>query len=306
MYQVLISMPDGKLLVGDSDSDDPAMPHMDGWRLSVRFDGRTGELVVQGSKANLLLDGFAVFDVHNVTGGATCFADYVDGGGRHEYVYRATVDDGAIAIGIALDTNPTNVKDTSWLNHPVSATPKEEREEWSSSSVSPAPFRATPPITQELGRERAIGLGSGALVMFPKYYVCVIGSQNQLVHFCLYENDQDARRALQSWRIVECGYEWVPSEHQPIRYNRSDLKIGMGSVPFDTFHSLSDDEIRAEAKGFLHYEILAAAKEYERQSLLSSDHRRSYYQRKYQYWLKALILVAIVSVAIFLIRKHYG
>ena len=105
---------------------------------------------------------------------------------------------------------------------------------------------------------------------------------------------------------MESGYEWVPSEHQPIRYNRSDLKIGMGSVPFDTFHSLSDDEIRAEAKGFLHYEILAAAKEYERQSLLSSDHRRSYYQRKYQYWLKALILVAIVSVAIFLIRKHYG
>jgi hypothetical protein len=114
MYQVLISMPDGKLLVGEGDSDDELMPHIDGWHLDVRFDGRVGKLDVQDNKANLLLGGLAVFDAHNVTGGATLFADSVDGG-RHEYVYHANVDDGPIAIGIALDTDPTSRKDTSWL-----------------------------------------------------------------------------------------------------------------------------------------------------------------------------------------------
>ena len=38
--------------------------------------------------------------------------------GRHEYVYRATVDDSPIAIGIALGTR---VEDTSWLNRGVVA-----------------------------------------------------------------------------------------------------------------------------------------------------------------------------------------
>ena len=55
----------------------------------------------------------------------------------------------------------------------------------------------------------------------------------------------------------------------------------------------------------MHYEILVAAKEYERRSLISSDHRKSYYRNKYRYWLSALVPVALVSVAIFYIRKHY-
>ena len=115
MYEVLISMPDGKLLVGEGDSDDPMMPHRDGWHLNVRFDGRMGKLVVQGSKANLVLDDLTIFDAQNVTRG---FERVVDGVaiGRHEYVYRATVDDSPIAIGIALGTR---VKDSSWLNRDV-------------------------------------------------------------------------------------------------------------------------------------------------------------------------------------------
>jgi hypothetical protein len=119
MYQVLISMPDGKLLVGEGDSDDPVMPHRDGWHLNVRFDGRMGKLVVQDSKANLVLDDLTIFDVHNVTGGLRRIVDGVDIG-RHEYVYRATVDGSPITIGIALGTS---VKDTSWLNHGVVVTP---------------------------------------------------------------------------------------------------------------------------------------------------------------------------------------
>ena len=115
MYQVLISMPDGKLLVREGDSDDPAMPHVDGWHLNVRFDGRTGKLVVQDSNANLVLDDLTIFDVHNVTRGLRRIVDGVNIG-RHEYVYRATVDGSPITIGIALGTS---VEDTSWLNRDV-------------------------------------------------------------------------------------------------------------------------------------------------------------------------------------------
>jgi hypothetical protein len=114
MYQILVSMPAGELLVGEGDASDSSRREIDGWHLSVRFDGQLGKLVIQGSRANLLLDGLSVFDAH-ITGRATCFVDYVDGGGRHEYIFRGTVDDGPIAIGIALDTDPTSGQDTSWL-----------------------------------------------------------------------------------------------------------------------------------------------------------------------------------------------
>jgi hypothetical protein len=141
--------------------------------------------------------------------------------------------------------------------------------------------------------------------MFPKNYVCVVDSKNKLVDFRLYENASDARRAFQSWRIMDDSCKWAPSEHEAITYKRSDLKIATGGIPFRTFHSLSEDELRAQASGFLHYEILAAAKEYERQSLLSSDHRRSYYRTKYQYWLNALIPVAVVTAALLFIKKNF-
>jgi hypothetical protein len=114
MYHVLVSMPGGELLVGEGDASDSARLEMDGWHLSVQFDGRIGKLVIQGTRANLLLDGVRVFDAH-ITGRSIWFADYVDGGGRHEYIYRGTVDDGPIAIGVALDTDPTSSQDTSWL-----------------------------------------------------------------------------------------------------------------------------------------------------------------------------------------------
>jgi hypothetical protein len=120
MYQILVSMPAGELLVGEGDASDSSRLEIDEWRLSVRFDGQLGKLVIQGSRANLgealASRGYVVgvFDAH-ITGGATFFADYADGGGRHEYIYRGTVDDGPIAIGIALDTDPTSGQDTSWL-----------------------------------------------------------------------------------------------------------------------------------------------------------------------------------------------
>ena len=95
MYQILVSMPAGELLVGEGDASDSSSLEIDEWHLSVRFDGQVGKLVIQGSRANLLLDGLSVFDAH-VTGRATFFADYADGGGRHEYIYRGTVDDGQL------------------------------------------------------------------------------------------------------------------------------------------------------------------------------------------------------------------
>ena len=122
MYQILVSMPAGELLVGEGDASDSSRLEIDEWRLSVRFDGHVGELVIQGSRANFLVDGLSIFDAH-ITGGATLFADYADGGGRHEYIYRGTVDDGSIAIGIALDTDPTSGQDTSWLTPRIRGTP---------------------------------------------------------------------------------------------------------------------------------------------------------------------------------------
>src|SRR5262249_35153778 len=100
--------------LGEGDASDSSRLEIDEWHLSVRFDGQVGKLVIQGSRANLLVDGLSAFDAH-ITGGATFFADYTDGGGRHEYIYRGTVDEGPIAIGIALDTDPTSGQDTSWL-----------------------------------------------------------------------------------------------------------------------------------------------------------------------------------------------
>jgi hypothetical protein len=143
--------------------------------------------------------------------------------------------------------------------------------------------------------------------MFPKHYVYVVDLSNRLLHFRLYENAADARRAIQSWRIVDGGREWKPSYDEKIIYNQSDLTItaGLLSSEIDTFHSLSEAEIRAKERS-LPYEILAAAKEYERQSLLSSEHRRSYYRKKYQYWLNALVPIALVTVALYFLRKHYA
>jgi hypothetical protein len=170
MYQILISMPARELLVGEGDADDSSIPGIDGWHLSVRFDGRVGKLVIQGSRANLLLDGLSIFDAH-ISGGITRVVDYGDGG-RHEFIYRATVDDEPIAIGIALDTDPTSRHDTSWLTRVsvedsgVVAIPEQERRDWTSSSVASARFFA-PPVTTStnLGPKIALWVGIISIVL---------------------------------------------------------------------------------------------------------------------------------------------
>jgi len=141
--------------------------------------------------------------------------------------------------------------------------------------------------------------------MFPRNYVVVVDEQNRLVDFCLYENDHDARRAYQSWHVVEGRHGWQPSRKERITYGRANFRIAIGYLPFKTLHSMSDDQMREEAGGKLHYEVISAAKDYELRSLINSDHRRSYYIKKYKYLLSTLIAIAVVSLIIFLIRSRY-
>jgi hypothetical protein len=126
MYQVLILLPNGKLLAGSGDSDDFCMPSpIHGWSLDVHFQQDSGKLLVRDNHAELQLSGRIIFKALDVKGGATLFVDRVDGG-RHEYVYRGLTRDGTVTIGVALDTDPARKSDTAWLvksTFPVDAWP---------------------------------------------------------------------------------------------------------------------------------------------------------------------------------------
>jgi hypothetical protein len=98
-------MPNGRLLVGERDDTDGGQ---------LRFEQGRGELVFEGNTVTLKIDGRTVFE-RDVKIGMMRNIDYLDGG-RHDCLYRATIDEGPIAIGIVdFDTNPISAKDTSWL-----------------------------------------------------------------------------------------------------------------------------------------------------------------------------------------------
>jgi hypothetical protein len=67
MYKISISMPTGELLVGEGDHEPSEIPAINGMHLNVRFDRQVGKLVVKGTRANLRLRDFTVFDTQDVT-----------------------------------------------------------------------------------------------------------------------------------------------------------------------------------------------------------------------------------------------
>jgi hypothetical protein len=117
VYQILLLMPDGELLVGQGEKinlADDLLLMGDEWHLNVHFEQGSGELVIQGNNARLKIDDLTAFEAHNVSLGMSSIADRADGG-RCECVYRGATDNGPIAIGIAFDTDRANDDNTSWL-----------------------------------------------------------------------------------------------------------------------------------------------------------------------------------------------
>ena len=117
MYQILLLMPDGELLVGQGEklnlADDFLMGNKE-WHLNVHFEQGSGDLVIQAKSARLKIGDLAAFEARNVTLGMSRIGDRAIGG-RYECVYRGVTDKGPIAIGIAFDTDRANDDNTSWL-----------------------------------------------------------------------------------------------------------------------------------------------------------------------------------------------
>jgi hypothetical protein len=101
-------MPNGRLLLDQGDAaEHEADADIDG-HVHVKFKEDGTELEV---------DDFTVLEAHDCRLVCITNADYAHGmGGRHDCVYRATIDEGPIAIQVvAFDTNPNSAKDTSGL-----------------------------------------------------------------------------------------------------------------------------------------------------------------------------------------------
>jgi hypothetical protein len=118
--------------------------------------------------------------------------------------------------------------------------------------------------------------------MFPRHFATIVDEQNRLIDYRLFENDGDAYRARNSWRIADgtCswrvkggakyGYPWGGMDGE-ISYDRSDLQISLRFIPFDTLHKwvgISDDELRLRYPGYdAPPKVMAAARAYEYRSL---------------------------------------
>jgi hypothetical protein len=141
--------------------------------------------------------------------------------------------------------------------------------------------------------------------MFPRHYVVIVDRHFQAVDFRLYEHEQDARQAYQTWRNFNGRQRWEASPGDIRRYKRPDLSIGIGWLDFKTFHGLSDDDLKERAGGFLPFEVLTAAREYERRSLENDNLRKSYYFNRFRYLVWAASAVIAVSFLIYVLRRYY-